>query len=194
MSHHCLFQQSVYLSLAFLLLSGCAIPLLARANRAEEQMKQDTAKIVYNPIGLFHTELTPQTGAPRQGILQPENKATIEVYPQYQGALRNLEKFEYIIVIYHMHLSKGWHTPVRPPHSSHDFGLFATRSPNRPNSIGLSVIKLEKAEGNILHVSGIDAYDRTPVLDIKPWLPSIDCPGWNTNLDIEGKLGLKKKK
>ncbi len=194
MSHHCLFQQTVYLSLAVLLLSGCAIPLLARAIDPEEQMKQDTAKIVYHPIGLFHTELTPQTGAPRQGILQPENKGTIEVYPQYQEALRNLEKFEYIIVIYHMHLSKGWHTPVRPPHSSQTFGLFATRSPNRPNSIGMSVIKLEKVEGNILQVSGIDAYDRTPVLDIKPWLPSIDCPGWKINLDIEGKLGLKKKK
>jgi tRNA-Thr(GGU) m(6)t(6)A37 methyltransferase TsaA len=194
MSQNCLFQQSVYLSLAVLLLSGCAVPLLARATRPEEQMKQDTMKIVYHPIGLFHTELTPQTGAPRQGILQPENKGIIEVYPEYQEALRDLEKFEYIIVIYHMHLSKGWHTPVRPPWSSHDFGLFATRSPNRPNSIGLSVIKLEKVEGNTLRVSGIDAYDKTPVLDIKPWLPSIDCPGWKVNLDIEGKLGLKKKK
>ena len=194
MSHHCLFQQCVYLSLAVLLLSGCAIPLLARVNHSEERIKQDPAEIIYHPIGLFHTELTPQTGAPRQGILQPENKGTIEVYPQYQEALLNLEKFDYIIVIYHMHLSKGWHTPVRPPRSSQAFGLFATRSPNRPNSIGLSVIKLEKVEGNILQVSGIDAYDKTPVLDIKPWLPSIDCPGWKINLDIEGKLGLKKKK
>ena len=194
MSQNCLFQQIVYQSLVVLLLSGCAVPLLARINHPEEHIKQDAMKIVYHPIGLFHTELTPQTGAPRQGILQPENKGTIEVYPEYQEALLNLEKFEYIIVIYHMHLSKGWHTPVRPPHSSQAFGLFATRSPNRPNPIGLSVIKLEKIEGNILHVSGIDAYDKTPVLDIKPWLPSIDCPGWKTNLDIEGKLGLKKKK
>lgn len=194
MNHHWLFQQMVYLSLVVSLLSGCTIPLLARSTHPEEEIKQDTVEIVYHPIGLFHTELTPQTGAPRQGILQPENKGTIEVYPEYKEALRDLEKYEYIIVIYHMHLSKGWHTPVRPPRSSHAFGLFATRSPNRPNSIGLSVIKLIKVEGNILHVSGIDAYDKTPVLDIKPWLPSIDCPGWKTNLDIEGKLGLKKKK
>jgi len=72
--------------------------------------------------------------------------------------------------------------------------LFATRSPNRPNSIGLSVIKLEKVEGNILHVRGIDVFNKTPVLDIKPWLPSIDCPGGKMNLDIEEKLGLKKKR
>jgi len=194
MSHHWLFQQMVYLSLLVLLLSGCAIPLLARTIQSDEQIKQNPLKIVYHPIGIFHTELTPQTGAPRQGILQPENKGTIEVYPEYQEALRDLEKYEYIIVIYHMHLSKGWHTPVRPPSSSHPFGLFATRSPNRPNSIGLSVIKLEKVEGNILHVSGIDAFNKTPVLDIKPLLPSIDCPGGKINLDIEEKLGLKKKK
>jgi len=194
MSQHWLFQQMAYLSLVVLLLGGCAIPLLAGTTQPEEQTKQDPMKIVYHPIGLFHTELTPQTGAPRQGILQPENKGTIEVYPEYQDALRDLEKYEYIIVIYHMHLSKGWHTPVRPPRSSRPFGLFATRSPNRPNPVGLSVIKLEKVKGNILHVSGIDAFNKTPVLDIKPWIPSIDCPGWKVNLDIEEKLGLKKKK
>jgi len=193
MSHHWLFQQMVYSSLVVLFLSGCAVPLLAGLTHFEEQIKQDPMKIVYNAIGLFHTELTPRTGAPRQGILQPDNKGTIEVYPQYQEALWNLDKFEYIIVIYHMHLSDGWHTPVRPPGSTQAFGLFATRSPNRPNPVGLSVIKLKKVEGNILHVSGIDAFDKTPILDIKPWLPSIDCPGWNMSLDIEGKLGLKKK-
>ena len=194
MSQHWLIQQPVYMSLLILLLAGCTIPLLAGTTQPEEQTKQDPMKIVYHPIGLFHTELTPQTGAPRQGILQPENKGTIEVYPEYQDALRDVEKYEFIIVIYHMHLSKGWHTPVRPPRSSRPFGLFSTRSPKRPNPVGLSVIKLEKVKGNILHVSGIDAFDKTPVLDIKPWIPSIDCPGWKINLDIEEKLGLKKKK
>ena len=101
MSQHWLFQQMAYLSLVVLLLGGCAIPLLARTTQPKEQTKQDPMKIIYYPIGLFHTELTPQTGAPRQGILQPENKDTIEVYPEYQEALRDLEKYEYIIVIYH---------------------------------------------------------------------------------------------
>ena len=194
MSQHWLLHQAFYMSLIVLLLVGCSIPVLAGPIQPEKQIKQDNTRIVYHPIGIFHTELTPQTGAPRQGILQPENKGTIEVYPEYQEALWNLKKFKYIIVIYHMHLSKGWHTPVRPPNSTHAFGLFATRSPNRPNSIGLSVIKLEKVEGNILHVSGIDAFNKTPVLDIKPWIPSIDCPGAKINLDIEEKLGLEKRK
>jgi tRNA-Thr(GGU) m(6)t(6)A37 methyltransferase TsaA len=193
-SHNRILQKTAYLSLIVLLLSGWDFSLRAGSSNPEEQVKQDSMEIVYQPIGLFHTELTPQTGAPRQGILQPDNKATIEVYPEYQEALRDLDRFEYIIVIYHMHYSEGWRSPVRPPGSTQTFGLFATRSPNRPNPVGLSVIRLEKVEANILRVSGIDAFDKTPVLDIKPWLPSIDCPGWNMSLDVEGKLGLKKKR
>ena len=150
----------------------------------------DTMKIEYQPIGKFCTGLTPQTGAPRQGILQPEIEGTIEISGEYSDALRDLGNYEYIIVIYHMHLSGYWHSIVRPPGSKRSFGLFATRSPNRPNPIGMSVIKLNGIEGTTLHVSGIDAFDGTPVLDIKPWLPSIDCPPGITNPDIEKELGL----
>jgi len=146
--------------------------------------------IEYNPIGHFHTNFTPQTGAPRQGIIQPENKGTIEIYEEYQEALRDLEQYEYIIVIYHMHLSRKWHSIVRPPGSRRSFGLFATRSPNRPNPLGYSVIKLNGIDGTRLHVSGIDAFDGTPLLDIKPWLPSIDCPSNKKFLDIEKEIGL----
>ncbi len=150
----------------------------------------DTMKIEYRPIGKFHTSFTPQTGAPRQGILQPGSVGTIEIFGEYSGALRDLDNYEYIIVIYHMHLSGKWHTPVRPPASKRSFGLFATRSPNRPNPIGIAVIKLNRMEGMILHVSGIDAFDGTPVLDIKPWIPSIDCPPHRSVRDIEEDIGL----
>ena len=152
---------------------------------------QDTMTIEYKPIGEFHSDLTQQTGAPRQGALQPENEATIEIYEDFSRALKDLNKYEYIIVIYHMHLSRDWHSDVRPPGSRSSFGLFATRSPNRPNPIGFGVIKLIRIEGNTLHVSGIDAFDGTPVLDIKPWIPSIDCPSGNTSPEIESDLGLK---
>ena len=145
----------------------------------------------YYPIGEFHSNLTPQSGAPRQGILQPDNEATIEIYEAYTKALRDLEKYEYIIVLYHMHMSANWHPDVRPPGSKRPLGLFATRTPNRPNPIGFGVIKLNRIKGNTLHVSGIDAFDGTPVLDIKPWIPSIDCPLNPTNTDIERDLGIK---
>ena len=152
---------------------------------------QETMTIKYHPIGEFHSDLTPKTGAPRQGALQPENEATIEIYEDFTQALKDLNKYEYIIVLYHMHLSRDWHPDVRPPGSKSSMGLFATRSPNRPNPIGIGVIKLNKIEGNTLHVSGIDAFNGTPVLDIKPWIPSIDCPSSQTNPDIEPDLGLK---
>ncbi len=76
----------------------------------------------YKPIGEFHSDLTPQTGAPRQGALQPENEATIEIYEDFTRALKDLNKYEYIIVIYHMHLSRDWHPDVRPPGSRSSFG------------------------------------------------------------------------
>ncbi len=74
MSHHWLSQQMFYLSLFVFLLSGCFIPLLAQTILSEKGIKQNSGRIVYHPIGLFHTELTPQTGAPRQGVLQPESR------------------------------------------------------------------------------------------------------------------------
>ena len=154
------------------------------------QTNPDTMTIEYHPIGVFHTDLTPLTGAPRQGILQPENKGIIEIFEEYSDALHELEDFEFIIVLYHMHLSGGWHSIVRPPNSKKSFGLFATRSPNRPNPIGLSVIRLEKIEKNKLYVSGVDAYEGTPVLDIKPWIPSVDCPEHKNHIGIEKDLGL----
>jgi len=152
---------------------------------------QETGTMEYHPIGEFHSNLTQHSGAPRQGILQPDNEATIEIYEDYTKALNDLDKYEYIIVLYHMHLSLEWNSDVRPPGSKSSMGLFATRSPNRPNPIGIGVIKLNRIEGNTLHVSGIDAFDGTPVLDIKPWIPSIDCPSNHTNIDIERDLGLK---
>ncbi len=151
---------------------------------------QDTTQpIIYHPIGIFHTSYTPQTGAPRQGILMPETKGRIEIYPPYHSALQTLELFEYIIVLYHFNKVKRWDDVVTPPASGHDFGLFSTRSPKRPNPIGFSIVKLEKIEKGILYVSGVDAFNGTPVLDIKPYLPSIDCIKSVQNELIEEELG-----
>jgi len=158
--------------------------------KGQEKTEQS---ITYTPIGVFHTDYTPETVAPRQGILMPEVKGRIEIYPEYQEALIALELFEYIIVIYHFDKAGKWSPTARPPASNpgYTFGLFATRSPNRPNPIGLATIKLEAVEKGILYVSGIDAYDGTPVLDIKPYLPSIDGVKSTKNESIEKELGLK---
>ena len=172
-----------WIALSALLLTQ---PVLPDINPTQKNMT-----IEYHPIGEFHSSLTPQTGAPRQGALQPGNEGMIEIYEDYTGALRDLDKYKYIIVLYHLHLSRNWHPDARPPGSKRAMGLFATRSPHRPSPIGFGVIKLTRIEGNTLYVSGIDAFDGTPVLDLKPWIPGIDCPPGNTGPDIEGDLGLE---
>ncbi len=168
--------------------------LFEKAGKSEEEqaLQTDKMKVEYQAIGKFHTDLSPQTGAPRQGVLAPENQGIIEIYPEYEEAMQNLGQYEYLIVLYHMHMSTKWHPKVRPPASNREFGMFATRTPNRPNSIGFGVIKLERVSGRHLHVSGIDAFDGTPVLDIKPWLSSIDCPDKESSLEIEKELGIKE--
>jgi tRNA-Thr(GGU) m(6)t(6)A37 methyltransferase TsaA len=150
-------------------------------------------KIEYKPIGVFHSPLSPGTGAPRQGVLKPDIKGSIEVFPDYQKALEGIDLFDYIIVIYHFDRVTGWKDIVIPPGSNHNysFGTFATRTPRRPNPIGFAVIKLDRVENGILYVSGIDAFDGTPVLDIKPYLPSIDCVDSKKNKSVEQDLGLE---
>ncbi|HHJ09741.1 MAG TPA: tRNA (N6-threonylcarbamoyladenosine(37)-N6)-methyltransferase TrmO [Bacteroidetes bacterium] len=146
-------------------------------------------KIEYKPIGYFHSEYTMKTGAPRQGVLEPETKGQIILYEKYVAGLDVIDDFEYIWVLYHFNKAKGWDAIVRPPGSHHAFGVFATRSPRRPNPIGLSLIKIDSINRNILYVSGVDIFDNTPLLDIKPFLPSVDYVYSKKNKDAEIFLG-----
>ncbi len=143
----------------------------------------------YNAIGEFSSNYNLKTGAPRQGILIPESKGIIILDEKYTEALKKLEEFEYIFVLFHFHKAKGYDNIVKPPESDHEYGLFATRSPRRPNPIGLSLIKLDSIIKNKLYVSGIDAFNGTPVLDIKPFLPSVDSKITEKNVKAEFFLG-----
>ena len=147
--------------------------------------------IRFRPIGYFHSVWSPKTGAPRQGILEPETKATVVIEPLYRKALQDLEKFEHIIVLYSFNLTKTWSPLVNPPGSAHHFGTFATRTPKRPNPIGFSVVRLDSLnlETGTLYLSGVDAFEGTPVLDIKPYLPSIDIVESPKNKQTEVDLG-----
>lgn len=147
--------------------------------------------INYQPIAYFETEYSLKSKTPRQGMLADDAKGVINLNEEYVQCLEYLSSFEYIWVICHFHESKGWNYKVNPPCSNHEFGLFATRSPRRPNPIGLSLIKLEKIEGNKLYVSNVDAFNGTPVLDIKPYLPSIDNAVSIKNTEVEVYLGLR---
>jgi len=118
-----------------------------------------------------------------------------------ESALRGLEGFERIWVIFAFHRSEGWAPLVKPPRGQGRKGVLATRSPHRPNPIGLSALELVGIEGRVLTVRGMDLLDGTPVLDIKPYVPYADAfpeakAGWIDEVDaVTGKgwaPGLKK--
>ncbi|BBO71009.1 tRNA (N6-threonylcarbamoyladenosine(37)-N6)-methyltransferase TrmO [Desulfosarcina alkanivorans] len=128
----------------------------------------------FSAIGTIHTPFTRLEGMPIQPSGAREVKGTIILEPQYEEGLRDLDGFSHIILIYHFHRSKGYRLTVKPFLDNVARGLFATRAPRRPNPIGLSIVELVRIEGPNVHVRGIDVLDGTPLLDIKPWVPTFD--------------------
>ncbi len=101
----------------------------------------------------------------------------VEVEPEYEKGLKDLDGFSHIILIYHFHKSEGFSLQIVPFLDTKPRGLFSTRAPKRPNPIGLSVVKLKSIKGNILEIENVDILDGTPLLDIKPYVPDFD--GYN---------------
>jgi tRNA-Thr(GGU) m(6)t(6)A37 methyltransferase TsaA len=126
------------------------------------------------PIGVLHTPYKAKEGVPIQGIFDPESKGRAEIFKEFEPGLQDTEGFSHLILIYVFHRSEGYDLICRPYMEDHDRGLFAIRAPRRPNPIGLSVVRLEKREGNILHLAEVDMLDGTPLLDIKPFVPRFD--------------------
>ena len=153
----------------------------------EEELKSN--QIIYNPIGYYKTDYNTKTEVPRQGILVPEKKARIVLIENYGEALPDLDKFEYIWVLYHMNLVKDWEPFVNPPGTEHFFGTFATRSPRRPNAIGMALTKLDSIKSDTLYISGADAFNGTPIIDVKPYLPSVDYVKSLQNELMEKEMG-----
>jgi tRNA-Thr(GGU) m(6)t(6)A37 methyltransferase TsaA len=130
--------------------------------------------IKFKSIGTIHSPFKDLEGMPIQPIGARGIKGEININPEYNGGLKDLEGFSHIILIYHLHLSKGHLLEVKPFLDTEKRGIFATRAPKRPNPIGLSVVKLEKIEENTIHIFNVDIVDGTPLLDIKPYIPHFD--------------------
>ena len=138
----------------------------------------------FAPIGVIHSCFREKFGIPRQSGLAPAARATLELLPPYgqPAAVRGLEDFSHLWLVFVFHgIPAGrWQPTVRPPRlgGNRRLGVFATRSPFRPNAIGLSAVKLDRLtirQGQVvLHLAGVDLLDGTPVLDIKPYLPYAD--------------------
>lgn len=128
--------------------------------------------IELKPVGVIHSPWVERGEAPRQGALSDE-VFTIEVYPDYAPALAGIEAHEHLIVLYWADRSD------RDVLLSRRFpgrGIFATRSPERPNPISVCVCRLLEVQGNRLRVRGLDALDGSPLLDLKPFYREVDCP------------------
>ena len=149
-----------------------------------EMQRQENERI-FHIIARIYTDFPTKFGIPRQSGLIESLKAEIVFEPEYrnQDALRGLEEFSHLWLLWEFSeaVRKDWSPTVRPPRlgGNKRVGVFATRSPFRPNAVGLSCVKLERIElhterGPVLHVSGADLMNGTPIYDIKPYLPFVD--------------------
>jgi formylmethanofuran dehydrogenase subunit E len=149
-------------------------------------------------IGIIHSPYKDRKESPPQGR---EEICEIEIFDQYAEGLKDIYGFSHLILLYWLHCSKDYSLLVKTPWDSEPHGVFATRSPNRPNALGFSIVELIKRDGNKLKVKGLDALEGTPLIDIKPYLPEIDAKanvrvGWVKGTDfskVYGK-GLKESK
>ena len=129
------------------------------------------------PIGFVRSPFVEKVEAPRQAVAEGAEGVAgrVEILPEHEHALSDLEGFDRIWLVFWFHQANGARAKVLPPRSDRKRGVFATRSPHRPNPIGLSAVRLERIDGLVLHVRDLDLLDGTPVLDIKPYLPYADA-------------------
>jgi tRNA-Thr(GGU) m(6)t(6)A37 methyltransferase TsaA len=143
---------------------------------------------IFKPIGIIHTPFKTIEDIPSSTRLGKDVKGTIELKPEFEDGLKDLRGFSHIVLVFHLHKSKGFTMFANPPLDTVKRSLFATRSPARPNSIGISIVRLEKIEKNIMHITNLDMLDGTPLLDIKPYIPHWEPSGEIKIGWLEGKI------
>lgn len=137
-----------------------------------------SGELQLRPIGVVHSAQKSKVEAARQPVAATGTTARIELLPgrHFEHALEDLDGWERIWVLFWFHLNDSWRPKVLPPRSATGRkGVFATRSPHRPNPVGLSAVRLDRIEGLTLHIRDVDLVDGTPVLDIKPYVPYTDA-------------------
>ena len=131
-------------------------------------------KIIFETIGTIYTPFNTPKGTPIQPTASKGIFGSVEVFDEYFPALKDLDGFSHIILLYFFHKVKKHSLTVIPYMDTEQHGVFATRAPSRPNPIGLSIVELIKIENNILYVKNVDMLNGTPLLDIKPYVPEFD--------------------
>jgi tRNA-Thr(GGU) m(6)t(6)A37 methyltransferase TsaA len=128
----------------------------------------------YQPIGTIHSPFEGIENVPIQPTAAAGICGTVKVFAEFATGLKDLGGFSHVILLYHFHRVTQTRLSVIPFLDREPRGVFATRAPSRPNPIGLSIVRLLSIEGNVLHIENVDILDGTPLLDIKPYVPTFD--------------------
>ncbi len=159
------------------------------------------SEVVCRTVGIVRSRFAATEGMPIQTAGAADEPGRLEVLPEFALGLRDIEGFEFLILVTHMHLGTRESLEIRPFLDDKTHGVFATRAPARPNRLGLSIVRLLRVDGATLHFAGNDMVDGTPVLDIKPYVPRFDVRettriGWFADkLDVlptirsDGRMG-----
>lgn len=157
----------------------------------------------FQQIGLLRTPHQNPASTPIQPVYSKGIRGTIEVFPEYEEGLQDLEGFSHIHLLYAFHRAKPPQLIVTPYLDDRPRGLFSTRAPNRPNAIGMSLVHLLRREGRFLQIEDVDILDGTPLLDIKPYSERFDMRqqvrcGWMDRIDEEiaqrrGRRGYRER-
>lgn len=146
--------------------------------------------ITFAPIGVVRSPFSDTSQIPKGPGAKHEDEGVLEIRPEFEAGLRDIEGFSHLFVLWIFDRVDGYDLEARPPTDDRPHGVFATRSPRRPNPIGLTVVELLGRDGRKLRVRGVDMLDGTPIVDIKPYLSSIPMDkvrrGWLA--DAEGRV------
>ncbi|HEY1578139.1 MAG TPA: tRNA (N6-threonylcarbamoyladenosine(37)-N6)-methyltransferase TrmO [Terracidiphilus sp.] len=127
----------------------------------------------FSPIGFVRSPYNDTKSIPKGLGARHDAEGTLEILPDFEAGLTDIEGFSHLFVIWAFDRSEGYELIGSPPFDERPHGVFATRSPRRPNPIALTVVELLRREGPDLHVRGIDMLNGTPILDIKPYMSSV---------------------
>lgn len=138
--------------------------------------------VTFDPIGTVRSPFTETKQIPKGPGAQHTEEGVLEIRKELEAGLTDIEGFSHLFVLWVFHRTEGYDLYAHPPTADRPHGVFATRSPRRPNPIGLTVVELLGRDGSRLHVRGVDMLDGTPILDIKPYLSSVPAErirrGW----------------
>jgi tRNA (adenine37-N6)-methyltransferase len=145
-------------------------------------MSEPATPVAFTPIGRVRSPYADTAAIPKGAGAQHEAEGVLELRPELAAGLTDIEGFSHLFVVWVFDRSEGWELLAQPPTADRPHGVFATRSPRRPNPIGLTVVELLGRDGPRLRVRGVDMLDGTPILDIKPYLSGVPAErlrrGW----------------